>query len=429
MTPRVFDGLKLRGYDTAVVWDHTDPRLNGHEALEGYDEIAVAAWSYGVPSASRFIASHSELPFTARIAINGTQHPVDARRGIAPEIFRATLAGLSERGIHKFNLRMCGGAAALATVAPRLGGRDISSLRAELEAIGDRTPAVISWDKAIVSVDDAIIPPAAQKEAWASEAAETVVIPGPHFPDFEDILTAHLTDKSLVARRFGRAGSTYDRHAILQHLITDTLLAMIPPHLSRGADIIEIGAGTGRATRRLAGMAPRSMHVWDLHITPGVATIAGITPRETDAETAILTTPAESADLIFSASTVQWFNSLPSFLSRAAGVLRPGGAIVLSTFAPETMQEVHRAAGTTSRFPTPEAISRMIPPGMSVTVMRTDIHTMRFGSPMDVMRHIRATGVNSLSATAGPAEARRVIDNYGDPLITYAPIYIVLEKK
>ena len=39
----------------------------------------------------------------------------------------------------------------------------------------------------------------------------------------------------------------------------------------------------------------------------------------------------DSVDMIISASTVQWFNSLPGFLERCAGVLAPGGLVVISS--------------------------------------------------------------------------------------------------
>ncbi|MCM1521549.1 MAG: DUF452 family protein [Muribaculaceae bacterium] len=432
--PALFKGIGISGYDIAVVYDYTTLDATWLQEIERYREIAIVGWSYGVHSAALFMQSHSQLPITACIAVNGTNHPVDPARGIPPEIFSATLDGLNDRTLQKFMMRMCGGAASYAEIAGRLNpGRPVDRLKAELSAIGQRPHALTRWDKAIVADSDLIIPTPAQINAWEEDALQTVVIPGPHLPDFPTLLHGLLTDKPLVRKRFSRADGTYDDNAVIQHEISDRLLSLTPPEAMTG-DVLEIGPGTGRATHRLLSHQPRSLTVWDLHLTPAILSLDPSCPFkaiETDAETAIRQVPDGSLSLIFSSSTVQWFNSLPRFLSEAARTLKPGGVMALSTYGPSTMREV---TGGESRFPSAETLFRMLPAGTEILCFLEVTHTVNFSSPIDVLRHIRETGVNALDGSQqAHRRALRLTRTYplrpdGSAPLTYQPIFIILRK-
>lgn len=429
--PKLFEGIEIASYDVAVAYDYTDLSADWLALLAPYSEIVIVAWSYGVTAAAHFISSHPQLPITARIAVNGTPYASDPERGIHPDIFNATAEGLSERSLRKFRMRMCGGAAALAPHEERLStGRSIEQLRAELKAIGSREAVATVWDKAIISDADLIIPPSAQLRAWRDLAMTTEVTQGCHLPDFPKLFKGLFTDKELVKQRFDSADTTYDDNAVAQRDISEALFNLVPADTLKG-EILEIGAGTGQATARLRGSNPASLTVWDLHITPQVKAMPGVMSVETDAETAIRELPPGSMSLIFSASTVQWFNSLPEFLRESARVLKPGGVMAISTFGPSTMREV---TGGESRFPAAETILKMIPPELEIIRFIEATRSIRFPSPLEVLRHIRSTGVNALDGSDGARQkAIRLMKCYpllpdGSAPLTYQPIFIILRK-
>ncbi|MDE6394823.1 MAG: DUF452 family protein, partial [Duncaniella sp.] len=187
MSPRPLGEVNMPGYDIAVVWDYRDLSAPWIGEVMQYAEVIILAWSYGVHAAARFMHAHPELPVTARIAVNGTRFTADDTRGIPRDIFSATLAGLSERSVVKFNMRMCGGAAAYKAFAPVAPERDIDDLREELQAFDIAPAPGMLWDKAFISESDAIIPPGNQRTAWQDEAAEIIGLDGPHLPDFNAI--------------------------------------------------------------------------------------------------------------------------------------------------------------------------------------------------------------------------------------------------
>lgn len=441
MSPRPFGEVSMPGYDIAVVWDYRDMSVPWIEDVMKYAEVVLTAWSYGVHAAARFLTAHPELPVTARIAVNGTRFTADDTRGIPRDIFRATLAGLTERSVMKFNMRMCGGAGAYKAFAPNAPERSIDDLREELQTFDTDPAPRLMWDKAFISDSDAIIPPENQRTAWQDECAEIIGLNAPHLPDFNTILRRCLTDKSHVAKRFHKAEATYDDNAGVQLRAAVNIIDKVAEYITPPVGtMLEVGCGTGRPTRlALERFRPRKAILWDLHISPQIDELSrlyrGIVTQGCDAEVEIRHLADGSIDLLLSASTVQWFNSLRAFLGQIQRVLSTGGVAAISTYGPDTMREIHAAMGTECRFPSLAAIQRMIPEGLELTAACEEHLTDLYDSPIDVLRHLSRTGVNGLKpssdgdAAAGLELLRAYpVDAQGRAPLTYHPIYLILRK-
>lgn len=421
-----FGSLAIEGYDTLVAWDYRTSAFDD-SALEGYEEIVVAAWSFGVVAASRFLSGHPGLPVTLTVAVNGTPVAVDDTLGIPPAIFEATAANLTERSLAKFYRRMCDSRAECDAYTARLTPRAIADLVDELYAIraidNDVCPA---WNYAFVGSRDLIIPPDNQKCYWRlTPATNLSVIDAPHLVSVGDILSKILVDKSLVARRFSRCRATYDANAGAQRRIADTLAAYLPAD-NRG-DVLEAGCGTGLFTRHLLAGAFDTLTLVDLN--PG--NIGGHEVVGADAELYIRRVPDESLDLIVASSVIQWFNSPAGFIAEARRALRRGGLVMISTFGPATYRELGASAPS---LPLPDAgqwRAILSPLGMEATVA-DETFSLTFDSPIECLRHIKLTGVNSITAD-GAATARRLLRDYprnadGTYSLTYQPIYLILKK-
>jgi hypothetical protein len=75
----------------------------------------------------------------------------------------------------------------------------------------------------------------------------------------------------------------------------------------------------------------------------------------------------------------------------------------------------------------------MIPPSLHTLCFEEEERTLRFGSPLEALRHVKLTGVNALSSDNGGARAREVLRLYpaeadGSASLTYNPIYISLKR-
>lgn len=250
-------------------------------------------------------------------------------------------------------------------------------------------------------------------------------------------------DKQLVRQRFGRNLATYHEQAVVQRDIADTLasalLAACPAlHIRRA---MEIGIGTGFLTRHLLTACPEAE--WYLNdITPEafrwideLGHPGAIHYHPGDAET--IPYP-ENIDLIATSSAVQWFDDIPTFLAKAHAALTPGGILAVSTFGPENFVEIRRILNRGLEYPTLETFRQWASQtGYRILHAHDWTHRLTLGTPLDVLRHIKKTGVNGTQtetwnrctlADFHTSYHTRYADPEGNVPISYHPIVLILQK-
>lgn len=173
--------------DIAVLYDYRNlsiPAWLG-EAMVAASSVDLVAWSLGV-----WAAVNSELEKIDRaVAINGTATPLDAERGIPPEIFAGTLESWNDANRKRFERRMTGGVPPEIVDATR-SDRDSADQQAELLSLGEavaRFPAepTASWkfSKALIGGRDLIFSAENQRRAWSEAGIRVAEIAAmPHFP-------------------------------------------------------------------------------------------------------------------------------------------------------------------------------------------------------------------------------------------------------
>lgn len=439
MDANPFRHVSRPGYDTLVVWDYRDLAFDWSIAA-GYDEIALIAWSMGVYAASMTIHSIDHM-ITARIAVNGTLTPVDDLHGIPVAIFEGTASTLDDRNLKKFFRRMCGDRLTMDRFMISAPCRPVSELVDELRAIYPEpwfaNPKVTRWDRAVIGISDAIFPACNQQRAWRS--VQVTVVDRPHYIDIQEVADAYVIDKEQTAERFDAGRDTYEDNTPVQHAIVDALVSDVERlRLWRclstpGLACLEIGSGTGILSRRLADMfGDGFLYLWDIAAeAPKGMDKARFT--SCDAELRLCRTQDCRFDVIATASTVQWFNSIPRFFDECRRVLRPGGYLLLTSFVRGNMNELAGATGHSLSLPDVRQWREMVPDGFETLSFDTCDYDLSFEDPVDVLRHLKLTGVNALGRTGrafNPLSFRsrypRMLD--GECHLTYRTVRMILRK-
>ena len=157
-----------------------------------------------------------------------------------------------------------------------------------------------------------------------------------------------LPDKLWVGRSFSRAAAGYDRVAALQRQVGEGLLARLAEATFEPLSILDLGAGTGYCTERLAKRFPDA-GLLALDIALGMLKAfdqrAGLQQKalRVCGDTETLPLRDGSADLVFSNLVLQWCPDLSAVLREFKRVLRPGGMILFSTFGEATLCELREA--------------------------------------------------------------------------------------
>lgn len=430
MDARPFASLKRDGYDIAVVYDYRCADIDFSFA-DRYKEICIVAWSLGVQGAD-MCKEQFGCKVTLRLAICGTGMPCHDTMGIPSVIYNGTINMLDPRNLNKFYRRVCGTKETFEEFMKHCPQRDINELRAELEAVASRNVKPGRWDMALIAADDAIIPPHNQRRYWNSIGVPCDEIAGGHMPDFQQIINRHIINKDLTQRRFSSRQASYDIQAHIQDVAASSLFELCRPVLSECKNVLEIGCGTGKLSRRLLEALPAecSLYLWDIvDCNPVEGSRAFF--ESVEAECGINSLDRHSLDLIISSSAIQWFNSPGAFLGNCLRPLKQGGYIAVSTFAAGTLQEVAEASGAGLPLLSEEQWHSIIAPGYDIAHFEVRTEELIFDTALDVFRHLKETGVNSLEGNRSMRHALATYsaDSDGRYHLTYKPLIFILRKR
>lgn len=258
-------------------------------------------------------------------------------------------------------------------------------------------------------------------------------------------MTNDTVDKDILRKRFAKAVITYDRQAAVQKDIARRMCEMLK--LSASGDtfskVFEAGCGTGIFTEMIDSIFhPDMLYIND--ICPEMGDEAGKKAKNAvficgDAETIDF---PEGLTLITSCSAIQWFTDFDAFLSKCNEALADGGMLAFSTFGEDNLKEIKQFTGAGLNYMRLNDLEESLHDnGFNISVSKQEKTKIWFPSPVEVLRHLKETGVTATGRNKGKntwtkGTLETFADEYrktygqkdGSVPVTYHPIYIISTK-
>lgn len=250
-----------------------------------------------------------------------------------------------------------------------------------------------------------------------------------------------LMDKRVIGRRFCRAAQSYQQEAHIQHRIANHLFAELT-RLSpkQTGSIIEIGCGTGNLSSLIAShfsfdtLILNDLSNGMMEVTRERVQGGNIQYTVCDGEDPSL---LEGRDIIVSGSTIQWFSSPIRFLKNCNHFANNRALVAISTFGQDNFCEIREICGQGLDYISLDKYIEAACEDFNILYSYQEHHTLLFDNPMEVLRHLKKTGVtgnNSRSWSRG--ELEQFCDKYNKQFksdagvtLTYNPIYLILQKR
>jgi malonyl-CoA O-methyltransferase len=216
-------------------------------------------------------------------------------------------------------------------------------------------------------------------------------------------------DPRLVRRSFDRASRTYDAAAAVQAEIRARLLERLDIVRLEPSAVLDLGAGTGHASRDLKRRYPSAQVVALDSSLAMLGKSAGqqrflrkFLPVCADAHS--LPLQSQSVDLILSNLLIEWCHDPDAVFAEAARVLRPKGLFTFTTLGPDTLQEVRSLWRGVDPFTHVHRFIDMhdfgdalLRAGFAEPVMDTERLTVTYSSLTSLLGEIRGSGASNLT--------------------------------
>ncbi len=236
-----------------------------------------------------------------------------------------------------------------------------------------------------------------------------------------------MIDKKTVYKKFENRIEDYGENAFAQKKMAQKLVSLIPD--KKYSSVLEIGSYSGLLTSEI-----KKNIDYNRYLALDVVEKSKEYLKKIDDKIEFLKCDIENFeteqkfDLIVSNASLQWCGDFEGVINKLKKYLAEGGVLAISTFSQDNLKEIKEIFKVSLDYPEECKLRKIF--GSEAGILSEEI-PLKFSSSLDVLRHLKYTGVNSLSNSVLPYKKIKEnllrLNNEFDNTLTYCPIYIILK--
>lgn len=238
----------------------------------------------------------------------------------------------------------------------------------------------------------------------------------------------------LIKTQFEKSLDTYNQNALVQKIMAEKLIEELTKIKKDFTNILELGSGAGLLTKELVKKINFQTYSANDLVEKSKNFVNDIIPNMTFyCGNAQKIKPSKKMDLIISNAMFQWFNDLDKISLNYKNILNTDGILAFSTFSKENFKEIRNLTGLSLEYKSLNEITKIFEKNYKILHSEEFTYKMNFSNPLELLAHMKNTGVNSLTAKHWTfKKVKEFCDNYKNTYpeitLTYSPIIFICQK-